>query len=266
MEQRHYPTVWISDIHLGYKDCKADFLLSFLDNCYIDTLYLVGDIVDMWALNKRMHWPKAHQKVLDKLIYLSEHGTRVIYIPGNHDAPLRNYTGFHFGNIQLLESAIHYGRNGKQYLIVHGDQFDADVLCYGKWFALVGDKAYDFLLWINRINNGIRRQLGLPYWSLAGYLKRQVESARAAIARYKKAGCAEAKRQNLDGIICGHIHHPEQDMVDGIEYFNDGDWVENCSALVEEKNGAMSLVHWTTPSAVSMPPMVPEVKLPPQAA
>ena len=146
MEQRHYPTVWISDIHLGYKDCKADFLLSFLDNCYIDTLYLVGDIVDMWALNKRMHWPKAHQKVLDKLIYLSEHGTRVIYIPGNHDAPLRNYTGFHFGNIQLLESAIHYGRNGKQYLIVHGDQFDADVLCYGKWFALVGDKAYDFLL------------------------------------------------------------------------------------------------------------------------
>lgn len=250
-KQHYYPTVWLSDIHLGYKDCKADYLLNFLDSSYIDTLYLVGDIVDLWALNKRIHWPQAHQNVLDKLIYLSEHGTKVIYIPGNHDAPLRNYTGLHFGNIELMERAIHCGNNGKRYLVIHGDQFDADVLCYGKWFAWVGDKAYDFLLWLNRINNIFRNLLGLQYWSLAGYLKNHVKSAKAAIMRYKKAGCAEAKRQNLDGIICGHIHHPETDTIDGIEYFNDGDWIENCTALTESEQGEMELLCWTEVSAVS---------------
>ena len=250
-KQHYYPTVWLSDIHLGYKDCKADYLLRFLNNSYIDTLYLVGDIVDLWALNKRIHWPAAHQNVLDKLIYLSEHGTKVIYIPGNHDAPLRHYSGLQLGNIELVETAIHSSINGKQYLVIHGDQFDAEVLCYGKWFSWVGDKAYDFLLWLNRINNSLRKLLGLNYWSLAGHLKDHVKSAKAAITRYKKAGCAEAKRQTLDGIICGHIHYPEVDVIDGIEYYNDGAWIENCSALTESEQGEINLLFWTETSVIS---------------
>ncbi len=254
MNQEHYyPTVWLSDIHLGYKDCKAEYLLSFLESSYIDTLYLVGDIVDIWALNKRLHWPKSHQDVLNKLIQLSEHGTRVIYIPGNHDEPLRNYEGINFGNIELRLSAVYRSKKGKNYLVIHGDQFDADVLCYGKWFAWIGDKAYDLLLAINRTNNRVRELLGMSYWSLAGHIKGKVKSARNAIMRYKIAGCTEAKRQNLDGIICGHIHHPERDNIDGIEYFNDGDWIENCSALTENEAGEMQFVFWTHTVTASLP-------------
>lgn len=244
-QNKYFPTVWLSDIHLGSIDCKADYLLKFLNDCDIDTLYLVGDIVDIWAMKSSIHWPKSHQQVLDKIISLSEHGTRVVYIPGNHDDPIRKYLGLRFANIDIQGHAIHQSQKGKRYLVIHGDQFDADVLIHGKWFAWVGDKAYDLLLLINRINNSIRGHFGYSYWSLAGYIKNRVDGAKNAIQRYKRAACSEAKKQHLDGIICGHIHHPEYDVLDGIEYFNDGDWIENCTALVEDEYGEMRIIYAT---------------------
>lgn len=242
--QAHYKTLWLSDIHLGSKDCKAEYLLEFLNHTKMDTLYLVGDIVDMWAMSKQFRWPEAHNQVLHKILSLSREQTEVIYLPGNHDAPLQKYSGMQFDSIQVVREHVHITSKGKKLLVLHGDQFDQEV-CFGALHLWIGDKAYDLLLFINRWYNRIRKVLGFPYWSLAGYIKSRINGANKAIERYKQACCSHAKKLGLDGVVCGHIHHPEIDCLDDVQYYNDGDWIENCSALSEAKNGEIKLIYWT---------------------
>ena len=248
-QKTHYRTVWLSDIHLGCKDCKAEYLLDFLNSSTIDTLFLVGDIVDLWALSKKFLWPASHNPFLHKLLSLpdtdeSGHQTRVIYLPGNHDEPAQQYDNMSFGHVEIHREYIHTTANGKKLLLLHGDQFDSEV-CFGRLHNWIGDKAYDVLLLLNRWFNAIRTQHGHPYWSLAGHIKTRIRGANDAIARYREAAIARAKKDNLDGIVCGHIHHPEITTIDGITYYNDGDWVENCSALTEDHQGNISLVFWS---------------------
>jgi UDP-2,3-diacylglucosamine pyrophosphatase LpxH len=243
MKQHHYKAAWLSDIHLGSKDCKAEFLLHFLEHNTMDTLYLVGDIVDMWQMSKQFHWPEAHNQVMHKLMSMSQNNTRIIYLPGNHDAPLQTYKGMALGDIEIEREIVHTMSNGKRYLVLHGDQFDGDVTL-GKFESWVGDKGYSLLLALNRYYNAIRQWKTGNYWSLAGYIKQHIKGANTAIARYKQACCANAKSKGLDGVICGHIHHPEIDNINGIHYINDGDWVENCTALVETSTGALHILRW----------------------
>ncbi len=244
MKQQHYRTVWLSDIHLGHKDCKAEYLLDFLHHSKIDTLYLVGDIIDMWAMSKQFRWPQAHNQVLHTLLNLSEKGTQVIYLPGNHDEPLQKYNGMNFGEVIISREFIHTTAQGKRLLVLHGDQFDQEV-CFGPLQAWIGDKAYDLLLFLNRWYNKYRASMGFPYWSLAGYIKGHIKGANTAIARYRDACCQRARKDKLDGVVCGHIHHPEISEIDGITYLNDGDWIENCTALTESIKGKLELVSWT---------------------
>ena len=243
MAHTHYKTLWISDLHLGHRDCKAEHLLHFLENISVGTLYLVGDIIDMWEMTRHFRWPEAHNLVIKKLMLLSDSGTRVIYLPGNHDAPLQRYSGMAFSKIDIARELIHTTADGKRYLVLHGDQFD-DEVTLGRFHAWIGDKAYDVLLFINRWYNRYRFWQKREYWSLAGFIKQHIKSANLAIARYREACCNYAKALEVDGIICGHIHHPEQCYLGGIHYVNDGDWVENCTALAEDKYGNLSLIHY----------------------
>lgn len=238
-----YRAVWLSDIHLGNKDCKADYLLAFLESSKIDMLYLVGDVVDMWAMSKQFRWPESHNKVLQKLLSLSQQGCKVVYLPGNHDEPLQKYSGMGFGDVQIEREYVHVTAQNKKLLIMHGDQFDQEV-CLGQFHSWVGDKGYMLLMFLNRHYNKIRACLGFPYWSLAGYIKSRINGANKAIARYRDACCRYARKAKVDGIVCGHIHHPEMMKINGIDYYNDGDWVENCTALAESHTGELSLVYW----------------------
>lgn len=244
MTPNHYKSIWLSDIHLGCKDCKAEFLLEFLETHHAERLFLVGDIVDFWALSRRVHWPESHNKVLNTLLRLARRGTRVIYVPGNHDEVMRPYAELLFGGIEIHEEFIHETVTGKKMLLLHGDKFDAQV-CLGRFHAKLGDALYDFLLFLNRHCHALRKTLGLPYWSLASYIKTKVKKANEAIRRYQKAAIQEAKRQSTDGVVCGHIHHPELNIDEGILYCNDGDWVENCTTLVETHNGDIQLLRWS---------------------
>lgn len=253
--------IWLSDIHLGNIDCKAEFLLEFLNRIECDTLYLVGDIVDMWQMTKQFRWPQAHNDVMHKLIDFSHKGTRVVYLPGNHDEPLQKYSGLQFGDVDILRETIHETAEGKRYLVLHGDQFDGDVTL-GRFHQWIGDKGYDFLLMLNRWYNSFMRLRNKHYWSLAGYIKRRIKGANLAIARYREAACRRAEEMGLDGVICGHIHHPESVSVKGVHYINDGDWVENCSALVEDQNGELRLLTSSMLQALTSPnqptPIKPE--------
>lgn len=243
MAHTEYKTVWLSDLHLGNKDCKAEYLLDFLNHCKTDTLYLVGDIVDMWEMSRQFRWPDAHNQVLHKLMSLSHQGTKIIYLPGNHDAPLQKYSGMRFGEVEVKREWVHQAADGKQYLVLHGDQFD-DQVCFGAFQSWIGDKGYDLLLFLNRWYNRFRTWSGQPYWSLAGYIKSRIKGANVAIQRYREACVTSARDKGLDGVICGHIHHPEMCEIEGLTYINDGDWIENCSALTEDKDGQMQLVYW----------------------
>jgi UDP-2,3-diacylglucosamine pyrophosphatase LpxH len=244
MIQKHFRTVWLSDIHLGCKDCKASYLLDFLNHHTIDTLFLVGDIVDMWALSKQFHWPKSHNQLFHTLLSLPNEGTKVIYLPGNHDEPAQKYSRMHFGDIEIHREYIHTTVTGKKLLLLHGDQLDQEV-CFGKTEAWLGDKGYDLLLFINRWYNLVRTKKGYPYYSVAGHIKTRIRGANEAISRYRNAAISRARKLGVDGIVCGHIHHPEIVEENGITYYNDGDWIENCSALTEDAQGNIRLMYWT---------------------
>lgn len=237
-------SVWISDIHLGSRDCKAEYLLDFLRSHDIDILYLVGDIVDMWAMSKQFMWPASHNELLHYILSLSHEKTKIIYLPGNHDEPLQKYSGMSFGDVEIHREYIHTTTQGKKLLLLHGDIFD-DEVCFGPIHSWIGDKAYDLLLFLNRWYNKLRTWKGHPYWSLAGYIKSRISGANRAIERYRIACTNKAKSMGLDGVICGHIHHPDVVDVDGVTYYNDGDWIENCSALTEDKDGHIALITWT---------------------
>lgn len=259
MRERTFRSIWISDIHLGFKDCQAGFLLDFLQHCQCEQLYLVGDVIDFWDLGKRQRWPAAHSGVLQRLIGLAAEGTRVVYVPGNHDELVRAYAGQFFGGIEVCNETIHTTADGRRLLVMHGDGFDTQVRG-GRWLELIGDGAYDLLLFLNRWFNRARRLAGLPYWSLATRLKTGIELAARAIDRFEQAAAQEARHRELDGIICGHIHKAEMREIDGTLYCNDGDWVESCTALVEHLDGRLEILHWADARQVTHrePGVVPE--------
>jgi UDP-2,3-diacylglucosamine pyrophosphatase LpxH len=236
-------TVWVSDIHLGTSGCKADLLVDFLHSIDCETLYLVGDIVDGWRLRKGWYWPAAHNEVVRRILKMARKGTRVVYIPGNHDEMFRDYAGLNFGGVELALEAIHMTADGRKLLIVHGDMFDGVVL-YARWLAFLGDQAYTLLLTANKWFNVVRRRLNLPYWSLSSYLKKRVKNAVQYIGAFEDVVAREAIERGVDGVVCGHIHSAELRQFGDITYYNDGDWVESCTALVEAKDGALSILDW----------------------
>ena len=238
-----YRAIWISDVHLGSKYCRAEFLLDFLKSTECEYLYLVGDIIDLWSMRKSVHWPQSHNNVIRTILGKAKHGTRIIYIPGNHDNLIRDFAGSHFGEVEIRNHAIHTTADGKRLLVLHGDEFDNAIRCHGL-MNLIGNWGYDTLMWINRIHNAVRRMLNLPYWSLASYLKHRVKNARDYIERFETLVAGEIHRRDVDGLVCGHLHRPELTYINNVLYCNDGDWVETCTGLVEHHDGSLQLLHW----------------------
>jgi UDP-2,3-diacylglucosamine pyrophosphatase LpxH len=242
--KRTYRSIWISDVHLGTRGSKADYLLDFLKYSDSEYLYLVGDIVDGWRLKRAWYWPQSHNDVIQKILRRARKGTKVYYIPGNHDETAREYIGIQFGGVTVVNEIIHETADGRRFLVIHGDQFDA-VVKYAKWLALIGDHAYVLLLHLNTGLNFVRRKLGFTYWSIAAYLKHRAKSAVEYIGNYETALAEEARRREVDGVICGHIHTAEMRNIEGVLYCNDGDWVESCTALVEHATGELEIINWT---------------------
>ena len=240
-ERLRVRTVWISDIHLGTPGCQAEALLEFLRDLRCETLYLVGDIIDGWQLRRRWYWPQAHNDVVQKILRKARKGTRVIFVPGNHDEFARRYTPHSFGGVEVVEDCVHVTADGRRLWVTHGDLFDGVVQC-ARWLALLGDAAYTCLLRVNQHLNSLRARIGLPYWSLSRTVKLRVKRAVSYISSFEEAVAREAKRRGLDGVVCGHIHHAEMREVEGVLYCNDGDWVESLSALVEHPDGRLEII------------------------
>lgn len=249
---KHYRTLFISDVHLGTKACQAEALLDFLRVHDADTIYLVGDIIDFWRIKRTPHWPQAHNDVIQKLLRKARKGTHLIYIPGNHDEALRFYCGQHFGGVEFKLNDIHMTADGRRFLIMHGDEFDA-VIRYVKWLALLGDWAYVAALSVNTALNKVRRRLGLSYWSLSAYLKHKVKSAVNYIGDFEAALVGEAKRHKAEGVVCGHIHHAAMRRFDGILYVNTGDWVESGTAVGETHEGKLEIIRWIETAGAATP-------------
>jgi len=241
--RRKYRTIWISDIHLGTKGCNAEMLIDFLDSCDSETLYLVGDIIDGWRLKRKFYWPAAHNDIVWRLLKRARRGTRIVYIPGNHDEMFRQFSGLNFGGIEIRRAAFHDTADGRRLMVLHGDEFDAVMLSH-RWLAFAGDAAYHLLMGLNRWVNLARRVFGMPYWSLSKMAKHKVKNAASFIGRFEEVVARAAAERKVDGVVCGHIHTAEHRMIDGIEYWNDGDWVEGCNALVEHADGRMEILHW----------------------
>jgi len=239
-----YRTVWISDLHLGTKGCRADYLLDFLQSMRCETLYLVGDIVDLWSMRRGIYWPQTHNEVVRHILGRARDGCAVYYLPGNHDELLRDCDGLDFGAVRIRNRRIHQTADGRRFLVTHGDQFDGMVQC-SRWASAVGSVAYDGIIAANRWLHIVRRTFGFPYWSLASFLKQRVKNAETYVRRYDAAVLREAREQEVDGIICGHIHRAGVQSDEGLLYCNTGDLVESCTALVEHHDGAMELLHWS---------------------
>ncbi len=238
-----YRSIFVSDFHLGTKDSKAELLLDFLRTYESDYLYLVGDVVDGWALKRSWHWPQMHNDVIQKVLRKVRKGTRVTYLPGNHDEAVRHFLGLQFGGIAITDETLHTTADGRRFLVLHGDQFDG-VVRYAKWLQHLGAQAYNVALTLNRWFNVVRRRMGLPYWSLSAYLKLKAKRAVQFIDNFEQSLAGEARNRGVDGIICGHIHHAELTDVDGIVYANTGDWVESCTALVEHHDGTLEILRF----------------------
>ena len=243
-EVKHFRTLFISDVHLGSQGCQADLLLDFLRHHSAEKVYLVGDIIDGWRLKKNWYWPQMHNDVVQKLLRLARKGAEVYYLPGNHDEFLRSYLGTHFGGVQVVDRVIHETADGRRFLVIHGDQFDI-VVRHAKWLATLGDNAYVLAIKLNTYMNRFRRALGLSYWSLSAWAKMRVKSAVNFVGEFEKALCVEAERCDVDGVICGHIHHAIMHNDFGIEYINTGDWVESCTVVAEDDEGTMQIIRWT---------------------
>lgn len=242
-ERRQYRTIWISDVHLGTKGCNAEMLIDFLDSCDSQTLYLVGDIIDGWRLKRKFYWPAAHNDIVWRILKRARRGTRIVYIPGNHDEMFRQFTGLDFGGVEIRRAAFHETADGRRLLVLHGDEFDGVMLAH-RWLAFVGDAAYGLLMSLSHRINAVRRWFGLPYWSLSKMAKKKVKNAVEFIYKFEEVVARAAAQRRVDGVVCGHIHTAEMRTFDGIEYYNDGDWVEGCTALVEHFDGRMEILHW----------------------
>lgn len=246
--ERLLRTLFISDVHLGTRACQAEALLDFLKYHEADVIYLVGDIVDFWRVRRGPVWQQSHNDVLQKLLRKVRKGARVIFIPGNHDEGLRDYCGTRFGGIEILREAVHVTADGRRLLVMHGDEFDVVMRC-ARWLAFLGDRSYEFSLWLNAPLNWVRRRFGMGYWSLSAYLKYRVKSAVNFIGEFEEMLAAEARRREVDGVVCGHIHHAADRDIGGVRYLNCGDWVESCTALTEDHDGRIEVVRWVPAQA-----------------
>ncbi|WP_271168278.1 UDP-2,3-diacylglucosamine diphosphatase [Hansschlegelia plantiphila] len=249
---RRFRTLFISDVHLGTKGCQAEMLLGFLRAHDAEVIYLVGDIIDGWRLKQTWYWPQTHNDVVQKLLRKARHGSKIVYIPGNHDEFLRRYYGSHFGGIEVAETAIHETADGRRFLVIHGDFFDM-VVRHAKWLAFLGDWAYETALTLNTHLNALRRRLGLSYWSLSAWAKLKVKNAVNFIGRFEEILSAEAHKHRVDGVICGHIHHAAIQDMNGVAYVNTGDWVESCTAIAEDFDGSLRLIRWGESRPVARP-------------
>lgn len=244
MRPLKYRAIWISDVHLGYKGCKADYLLDFLRSTECDFLFLVGDIIDVWSMKRVMYWPQEHNNVIRTILGKAKHGTKVIYIPGNHDVQFRDHAGMAFGNLEIHEEYTHETADGRRVRMLHGDKYDTMMKC-GWLTEFIGNLSYDLLLYLNRLTARMRSQCGLRYWSLSSYIKSRVKNAVKHIRHFEEIVASDTKRQGFDVVVCGHIHSADIRMIDDILYCNDGDWVEHCTALVENHDGSIELIHWS---------------------
>lgn len=242
---RRYRAIFISDIHLGTRRSQTEKLLDFLRTTESDQLYIVGDFIDNWSLRKTWYWDQLHNDVIQKLLRKARKGTKLVYIPGNHDENFRNFVNLRLGRVAILHETIHLATNGKRYLVLHGDKFDG-VVRFAPWLAKLGDTAYEISMEFNSVVNRFRRFFRLPYWSLSAYLKFRVKKAVEFISHFEDAVVREARMRNCQGVICGHIHTPDDRHIDGIHYLNDGDWVESCTALVEHDDGVFEIINWNT--------------------
>lgn len=242
-----YRSIFLSDTHLGLRAARTEYLLDFLKHVECDNLYLVGDIFDIWKMKTGWYWPSINNEIIRQVMDMARSGTRVIFIPGNHDELFRAYQAFHFSGIDVRQEMVHQSSDGRRYLVLHGDEFDC-VVMNNRWLAHLGSGAYDLLLWLNRWFNVARRTLGFGYWSLSAYLKNQVKEAVKYIGNFEKAVIHAARERNMDGVICGHVHHAVITDLDGITYANCGDWVESCTALAESGDGSLQLIRWANDS------------------
>ena len=239
----HYRSIWISDLHLGWRACEAHPLLDFLKHHDADHWYLVGDILDGWALKRSWNWPQSHNDVVQKLLRKVRKGSRVVCIPGNHDEFLHEFARLSFGGIVVLPDTMHETADGRRFWVLHGDQFDS-VVQYAPWLTLLGNNGYDLMIHVGRFLNRIRRRLGFPEWSLSAYVKGRVKNIIRFVTDYEQAMMREARRHGADGVVCGHIHKAEIKEMEGLLYCNTGDWVESCTAIVEHGDGRLELIHW----------------------
>ncbi len=255
----HYPSIFLSDIHLGTKGCQAEKLVDFLKAHSCDRLYLVGDIVDGWRLKSGFYWPQAHNNVLRRFLTMTKNGTEVIYVTGNHDEFLRKYSDMQIGNLHVVDRYVHETQDGRRLLVIHGDEFDV-ITRYHKWLAFAGDIGYTFLLEANRLVNAARSRFGYGYWSLSAWIKHRVKRAVNFISEFEGAIAHQCNRLGYDGAVCGHIHHAEISEIEGVTYMNCGDWVESCTALVENANGSFRIIKWdeaaTTADIIELEPQI----------
>ncbi|MEP3431528.1 MAG: UDP-2,3-diacylglucosamine diphosphatase [Roseibium sp.] len=235
--------MFLSDIHLGTRGCQADLLLDFLQHHNAETIYLVGDIIDGWRLRRKKYWPASHQAVFDVLLERGRTGTKIIYLPGNHDEFLRQSQKQRFGCIDIVDDAQYVTANGRRYLVIHGDQYDV-VIQNVKWLAFLGDRFYVTALALNTWLNIVRRSLGMKYWSLGAFAKKHVKQFVSIIGQFEAAVTTDIKRRKLHGVICGHIHHAADREMNGIHYLNTGDWVESCTAIYERYDGTLEIIRW----------------------
>ena len=246
-ERRKFRTIWISDVHLGTKGCNHELLIDFLDHTDSDTMYLVGDIIDGWRLKKKFYWPAEHNDIVWRILKRAKRGTRIVYIPGNHDEMVRPFSGMNFGGVEIMRAAFHDTADGRRLMVLHGDEFDTIMLAH-RWLAFVGDALYHVMMKLNNWVAGARKALGLPYWSLSKAAKHKVKNAVEFISKYEEVVARAAAERGVDGVVCGHIHTAEFRTFthEGkeVEYWNDGDWVEGCNALVEHMDGTMEILHW----------------------
>ena len=268
-KRREFRTIWISDVHLGTRGCNHELLIDFLDHTDSETMYLVGDIIDGWRLKKKVYWPPEHNDIVWRILKRAKRGTRIVYIPGNHDEMVRPFSGMNLGGVEIMRAAFHDTADGRRLMVLHGDEFDTIMLAH-RWLAFVGDALYHVMMKLNNWVAGARKRLGLPYWSISKAAKHKVKNAVEFISKYEEVVARAAAERGVDGVVCGHIHTAEFRTFDHdgkqIEYWNDGDWVEGCNALVEHFDGTMEILHWPDEIArreAEQPAAVPSV---PEAA
>ncbi|MBU0480041.1 MAG: UDP-2,3-diacylglucosamine diphosphatase [Proteobacteria bacterium] len=259
MVQEHR-SIWISDTHLGAKDTNSRYLLDFLQNNRSEHLYLVGDIIDLWKVGAFWHWPVINQEIVELVMDKARDGTKVYYIPGNHDQLFRHYIGSEINGVMVVRDAVHTTADGRKFLVLHGDEFDP-VATYSRWLSKLGSNTYQILLRLNRYYNNFRRSIGWGYWSLSAFLKHQAKVVVNFIGDFKSEIILEAERREVDGLICGHIHHASFENIGGYLYSNTGDWVESCTVLVEDNLGSLRILHWADQQEVLFvePPLLPNL-------